>query len=172
MARIIKDLTGKYAGYYDCLANLIGRNVVNKCLEKGYSINTLKLEKLLIVMQGVALAGTGKPMFQEAIVPSKTGGLRIKEIYEEFIAGSAGFEDKVDEWIVLLEKQESVVDSVLNKCGKLDALDISDKYGLNKLNHQLLEDGITDKNIINGMLMGMFEKRVHTHDKKLTHLEY
>lgn len=171
MARIVKDLTGKYAGYYDHLANLIGRRVVNKCLEKGCDISTLKLEKLLIVMQGVTLAGTGKPMFQEAIVPSKTGGLKIMEVDEEFLANAAGFDEKVDEWIVLLEGQESVVDSVLNKCGALNAWDISEKYGLNKLNHRLLEDGITDKNIINGMLMGMFEKRVHTHDKKLTHLQ-
>ena len=172
MTRIVKDSTGKYESYYDCLANLIGRNVVNKCLEKGYSISTLKLEKLLIVMQGVTLAGTGKPMFQEAIVPTKTGGLKIMEVDEEFLANAAGFDEQVDEWILLLEKQESVVDSVLNKCGALDAWDISEKYGLNKLNHQLLEDGITDKNIINGMLMGEFEKRVHAHNKKVTHFEY
>lgn len=168
----IKDLAKKYANYYDCMANLIGRNVVNKCLEKGYDISTLKLEKLLIVMQGVTLAGSGKPMFKEAIVPSKTGGLKIMEVDEEFLANAAGFDEKVEEWILLLEKQESVVDSVLNKCGALDAWDISEKYGLNKLNHQLLEDGITDKNIINGMLMGEFEKRVHVHNKKSPRIEY
>ncbi len=172
MARIVKDLTGKYAGYYDHLANLIGRKVINKCLERGYEIDTLKLEKLLIVMQGVTLAGTGKPMFDEAIVPSKTGGLRIKEVYEEFIAGAAGFDKEVDEWIVLLERQESVVDSVLDKCGTLGAREISEKYGLNKLNAQLIQDGIGDKNIINGMLMRMFEKRVHMRDEKLPHIEY
>lgn len=172
MGRIIEDATKKYAGYYDSLANLIGRSVVNKCLERGYKINTLKLEKLLIVMQGATLAGTGKPMFQEAIIPSETGGLRIREIYEEFIAGSAGFDKEVDEWIVLLDRQESVVDSVLNKCGKLDAFDITTKYGLDKLNAQLLQDGITDKNIINGMLMGMFEKRVKAIDKNSTQIAY
>ena len=123
-------------------------------------------------MQGVTLAGTGKSMFNEAIVPSKTGGLRIKEVYQEFIANGMVFDEEVDEWIVLLERQESVVDSVLNKCGELNAFDISEKYGLNKLNNQLLQDGITDKNIINGMLMGMFEKRVCLKDDKLPYMEY
>ena len=123
-------------------------------------------------MQGVTLAGTGKPMFPEAIVPTKTGRLKIEEVEKEFIANVIGFDEKVDEWIVLLERQQSVVDSVLNKCGALDAFDIANKYGLNKLSRELLKNGVRDKDIINGMLMGMFEKRVKVSDKKLTQIEY
>ncbi len=46
-----------------CQASEKGKIVVNECLDRGYDIDTLKLEKLLILMHGIMLSAYGDPFF-------------------------------------------------------------------------------------------------------------
>ena len=51
-----------------CMVSEIGKIVSNKCLNQNISLNTLKLERLLILMQIEYIRTTRKAFFQESIV--------------------------------------------------------------------------------------------------------
>ena len=60
-----------------------GKIVINRCLEKGYSIEPLKLQQLLILMHGVSLAKFNKSFFEEPVLATNYG-LVLEWIEEEF----------------------------------------------------------------------------------------
>lgn len=62
------------------IASERGKYIVNKCIEKGYKINTLKLEKLLILIYGTILSKHQKHFFQEDIM-----ALNLKKNYQYIV---------------------------------------------------------------------------------------
>ena len=112
-----------------CMATEVGKIVANKCLDRNISLNTLKLEKLLILMQVEYIRKTEKAFFQENIIVSNQHNTRIKEVEEDFLPYAVGMDmissdTRFCEYINLLMKQEEVVESIINKYGNLDAFDL------------------------------------------------
>ena len=73
-----------------------GKIVINKCLDKGYAINTAKLEKLLILMQGTMLAKYNKPLFRQDVVAVYVG-LVVKELSRQLLV----YEEKIRRMVEL-----------------------------------------------------------------------
>ena len=62
-----------------CLASELGKHVSNYCMEKGYNMTTIKLEKLMVMADGVFLSLYGKPLFKEEVVVMNHG-VGIKDL--------------------------------------------------------------------------------------------
>lgn len=102
-----------------CLASEKGKNIVNKCLEEGYHINTLKLEQLLVLVHGIMLAKYDKAFFNQNVVVAPQGFI-IKEVEREFIMYAVEFKEKLPENITLLELEEKIVNYVIKHFGNYD----------------------------------------------------
>ena len=112
-----------------CMVSEIGKIVSNKCLNQNISLNTLKLERLLILMQIEYIRTTRKAFFQESIVVPNQYNTKIKEIDEDFLPYAVNMNKipnnlRFCESINLLIKQEEIVDSVINKYGNLDSFEL------------------------------------------------
>lgn len=94
----------------------VGKIVVNKCLDKGYFINTQKLQKLMVLMQLACVKKTGKCLFKEDIV-IWTCGVAIKEVDAAFRQYSTGFTTKMEPFILLLDKENESVDEIIELYG-------------------------------------------------------
>lgn len=73
-----------------CSASEKGKWIINACLNHGFEIGTVKLEKLLILAYGEYLVKTGKKLFNEDIVIWKVGPM-IKEVDRDFLRYAMGF---------------------------------------------------------------------------------
>ena len=126
-----------------CMSTELGKIVANKCLDKNIPLNTLKLEKLLILMQVEYIRKTNKPLFQETILVSNNN-TRIKEVEEDFLPYVVSM-DMIDDktrfggYILLLTKQEEVVESIINRFGNLDAFELEKKSDI-QLMHKISEE--------------------------------
>ena len=106
-----------------CDASEKGVYVVNRCLEKGLKINTIKLEQLLIIINGTMLSLTETPFFSQNVTAHKHA-LLIKEVDEDFISSAIRFKEKKEEYIVLLDSEQKIIDSVIDKYGALDFFEL------------------------------------------------
>lgn len=125
-----------------CGASEKGKIVVNRCLDKGYYINTWKLEKLLIIIHGIMLSKYGKPFFTEKIT-AEEHGLMIPQVDSDFIINAIAFKEKVIEYISLLEKEEETLNYVVDTYGKLDAFEIENQ----RKEFKVLKDICSNQNI-------------------------
>lgn len=107
-----------------CKAAEVGKIVVNKCLSANLSINTQKLQKLLVLMQVECIKRSGKPLFKEDVRIWKCG-VAIKEVDEEFRNYGEGFDSHQEEFITLLEAEEKSVDCILERYGQKDAFELN-----------------------------------------------
>ncbi|MFQ6724517.1 MAG: hypothetical protein ACLRFE_04230, partial [Clostridia bacterium] len=112
-----------------CEASEKGKVVVNKCLNRGYHINTLKLEKLLIIIHGLMLVHHNKPFFKNSIIPTKNG-LRIPEVDNDFIINAISFDKKFDEQIAFLDREWEITEYVIKKYGKMNTFELDAEFGL------------------------------------------
>lgn len=127
-----------------CMATEVGKIVSNKCLDRNISLNTLKLEKLLILMQVEYIRKTEKAFFQETIIVSNQHNTRIKEVEEDFLPYAVNMDmissdTRFCEYINLLMKQEEVVETIINKYGNLDAFDLEKTPDI-QLMHKISEE--------------------------------
>ena len=131
-----------------------GKIVINKCLDKGYAINTEKLEKLLILMQGTMLAKYNKPLFRQDVVAVDVG-LVVKElsrqllVYEEKIG--KGFTENFGIYIALLQIEEQVMDEIIDKYGMLDFFELNSEEKIKRMVELCYTEG--HKNIVPHELM-------------------
>lgn len=107
-----------------CKASEVGKIVVNKCLERNIPINTQKLQKLLSLIQLESIKESGLPLFSEDIRVWDCG-VAIKEVDEDFRASGTKFREKQVVNIVLLNSEESYIDTVLSRWGHLSAEDLN-----------------------------------------------
>ena len=132
-----------------CKASEIGKIIVNKCLNSGIKINTIKLEKLLVLMYGKLLSEYDKKLFNEIVVCTDDG-VKIKEVDQDFIPYAVEFTNKFAEYICLLEIEENVIDDVLKQYGKLSSPELNELYLLKTLK-KICEKNIT--NVISASLI-------------------
>ena len=100
-------------------AVIIGEVIINESLDRGIKINTSKLMKLLYLMQKLHMQKYGTPMFTDKVIATVNGPY-IENIANYFIAGRLGFNDYVEERIVLKDSHEDVSNSILDKYGNLN----------------------------------------------------
>lgn len=147
-----------------CMSTELGKIVANKCLDKNIPLNTLKLEKLLILMQVEYIRKTEKAFFQETIIVSNQHNTRIKEVEEDFLPYAINMEmissdTRFCEYINLLMKQEEVVETIINKYGNIDAFDLEktpDIQLMHKISEELNTQNIQPPLIFYGL--GRFSK--------------
>ena len=127
-----------------CMVSEIGKIVSNKCLNQNISLNTLKLERLLILMQIEYIRTTRKAFFQESIVVPNQYNTKIKEIDKDFLPYAVNMNMipnnvRFCESINLLIKQEEIIDSVINKYGNLDSFELEKTLDI-QLIHKISEE--------------------------------
>lgn len=106
-----------------CQASEYAKLVINSCIDKKISLSNIKLQKLLIIMQGVMYASYDKPLFKQSITGASYG-LALKEVNNDFL-GDFEFKEKYFTYIVPLNREEKVIDEVLNIYGKLDVFELN-----------------------------------------------
>lgn len=126
-----------------CEASEKGKIVVNKCIELGYEIEPLKLEQLLILIHGMMLAKYNKPFFEEEIISTEYG-LVIREIERDFLEYSSGFKEKFQDYILLLEKEETTVDYIIKRFGIYNHKLLKNVIVLNLLNEISYKEGTSN----------------------------
>ena len=116
-------------------AREVAKIIVNECIDKGYFLSCYKLEQLLILMKGVYLERYSKSLFSEEIF-STDKGLWIPNVeYSAFIQlkGDLKNEEKLPVFIAPLEKENEVINYVLDNYGMLYADDIKEAYAMSRL---------------------------------------
>lgn len=106
-----------------CKACELGKVVVNRCRQKEYRIDTAKLQKLLVLMQGVFLSRYNETLFPENVIMWPCG-VAIKEVDTQFRSFSMGFNEDLPSFIAVLEKENEVIDYVIEKYGMLDVFEL------------------------------------------------
>lgn len=101
----------------------IGAIVVNKCLDRGFNINTQKLQKLLVLMQADYIKRTHETLFDENII-IRDCGIMIDSVDFAFLKYAIEFTEKQTEYICLTGAQERSVDAVLDKYGTCNAMEL------------------------------------------------
>lgn len=127
-----------------CMASEFGKIVANKCLDKNISLNTLKLEKLLILMQVECIRKTKKALFKETIIVPNQYNSKIKEVDEDFLPYAAGMnmipnDTRFCYYTMFLMKQEEVVDSIIDRYGNLDSWELEKTEDI-QLMHKISEE--------------------------------
>jgi len=144
-----------------CIASEKGKKIVNKCIDNNIEINTLKLEKLLILVHGKMLSMYQKPFFNENVIATKHG-LMIKEVDRDFIRYVFRCNEKLVEYICLLDDEEEVVNSVLREYTNRDGLDLNSVIELKVLSEICYEEG--KKNIVpNELIKEVFTRYQFSH---------
>jgi len=106
--------------------------VINKCLEKGYTIDIIKIQQLLTLIQGTMLAKYNTLFFQQGIIMVSDGPI-IKEIMQDVLTREINL-SKNDSDYILSAEEESVVDNIIKKFGIYDCNTINTSFVLNVLN--------------------------------------
>ena len=106
-------------------AVIIGEVIVNKCLNKKLIINTSKLMKLMYFMQKLHLQKYGDIMYSEEIIATVNGPC-IPEINGFFLLGRLGFDEKIEQKIVLLDSHNDVANTILEAYGKMNPSELMD----------------------------------------------
>lgn len=107
-----------------CKAAEVGKVIINRCLDRRLFIDAQKLQKLLVLMQVEVIKETGIPLFKED-VRIWDCGVAIKEVDDEFRGMGASFTEKQIEYINLLDKEDEIIDLVLDQYGTQNALELN-----------------------------------------------
>lgn len=124
-----------------CEASEKAKVIVNKCLEKGYNIDISKLEQLLVLIQGATLARHNRNFFNQSIIATEDG-LRIREIERDFSSYAFCFEETLEENMILLEHENVVADSIVERFGIYSANSLKGSIILNLLAKTCYQNGI------------------------------
>ncbi len=123
---------------FTCLTSERAKIVVNRCLDLGLEINTQKLQKLMVLMQGKMLSDYDKPFIEEEIKATKCG-VMIPKVDNDFMRYAVGCNKKLEEYICLLEREQEVIDSILNSFGNMDTFELNDLLSLKAINSFVLK---------------------------------
>lgn len=123
---------GKMNITYRTLASAKAARVVNLCLQNGYDISTVKADKLMVLFKCIMLGRYNKAPFRENI-EYRNGHLQVRGVEKDLIAGATGFKEKIWEIIPLLEQEEKVLEEMVADYGQLNAFEIEQIAGLQKI---------------------------------------
>ncbi len=118
-----------------CKACELGKVVTNECNQKNYSLSAAKLQKLLVLMHGEHLAKFNKPIFPENVLCWKCG-VAIKEVELKFLLHDFSEKDRIPVNIAILQTEDAVIHSVLDKYGSYDVVELNKDLRLQELTSQ------------------------------------
>lgn len=128
------------------------KHIINACIDAGYPINTYKLEKLLLLVEGYLFATTHQLFFNDNIKITKSSGLRIPTIYKCFIANSVEFAEKCREYICLLDNEKKAIDLVLDMYGYMNPFDLASLENLEQINNAFNDGEMITAQVFVGMI--------------------
>ena len=128
-------------------ALVIGTVIINECLDKGYTINTSKLMKLLYYMQKLHIERYDAPMFTNDIIACKTGPC-IPDVRKFFYYGRLGFNEKVKQLITLMDSHRDVASIILKEYGELTPMEIMKKSLEDNSFKTIWQNGLGENQII------------------------
>ena len=123
-----------------CEASEKAKVIVNKCLEKGYNIDISQLEQLLVLIQGSTLARYNRTFFNQSIIATEDG-LIIREIERDFSGYALCFERSLEENMILLEHENDIADSIIERFGVYSANSLKGSIILNLLVKTCYQNG-------------------------------
>ncbi len=129
------------------LAVEFSKRIINECLERNLEINTHKLEKLLIIMQGKMLTEHNRPLFTNKIVATNCC-IYIPDVDKEFIQYALGCHEKQLSSICLLKEELDVVTKTLDWYEELGSDFIEDNTYLKYLTHHSLKNVNNEPHIV------------------------
>lgn len=98
-----------------CKASEIAKIVINKCLEKGYTMDIIKLQQLLTLIQGDMLAKYNITFFPQDIYFLETP--TIKEILNDISEKKINLEKNKKSNYVLSIEENYVIDEIIKRFG-------------------------------------------------------
>lgn len=109
-----------------------GKFIVNDCLDSKLFINTLKLQKMLIIAHGEMLSRYDKPLFKEKVMTSEYG-LFIPEVEKDFLMYENEFNKRLPIYVSLNELEEEIINEVVEIYGSFGQFKINNVEELQKL---------------------------------------
>ena len=109
-----------------------GKFIVNDCLDSKLFINTLKLQKMLIIAHGEMLSRYDKPLFKEKVMTSEYG-LFIPEVEKDFLMYENEFNQRLPIYVSLNELEEEIINEVVEIYGSFGQFKINNVEELQKL---------------------------------------
>lgn len=109
-----------------------GKFIVNKCLERKLFINTLKLEKLLILTHGEMLSKYGQEFFKEKVIAVEHG-LILRDVERDFLMYENEFNKQLKPYIHLVGHEEEVVNEIVEEYGSFGTLKLNNLKELQML---------------------------------------
>ncbi|MBQ8192676.1 MAG: hypothetical protein IJZ46_01210 [Bacilli bacterium] len=113
-----------------CEASKIAKIVINKCLDKGYNVDFIKLQQLLTFIQGTMLAKYNRTFFPQDIYNLETP--IIIEVHKDILTQDIKLERNDTEY-TLSEEEESVVEEILERFGIYNCNTLKTTFVLNVL---------------------------------------
>lgn len=132
-----------------------GKFVVNRCLKNGNEINTEKLEKLLILMQGEMLKKYNKPFFEQQIIV-KDKNIVIPKLNREFYMYNEGFNERFCEYYHLTRAEQEIMDIVIEKYSNFDVEQLKSKRELIILGNMFVDSTNEFDLIFDEMIKSVF----------------
>lgn len=130
-----------------CEASEKGKFVVNMCLNNGYDINTKKLEKLLILMQGEMLRRHKKTFFEQVIIVKDNEAI-IPKVERDFKMYNEGFKERLSEYYFLTNNEQEVMNSIIEQYGNMNIADLNERRELKILSQFIDETDELNLNIV------------------------
>lgn len=131
--------------------------VVNKCIDKNISINTSKLHQLMILIHGTMLSKYQTPFFQENVYATDMR-LVVKELEQDCLSQKISFEERMQEYICLLQREEQVIDAIIEKYAGADFLEIGKEKVLRQLREFCYdEENKTNEIVPNELIEKVFD---------------
>ncbi len=115
-----------------CKVTEVAKIIINRCTEKGYSIDDVKLQQLLTLIQGTMLAKYNIPFFTQDIYVFESP--IIKEVLYGIITKEINFEVNINNDCVLSSEENLVLDEIINKFGIYDSDILKNLLVLNVIN--------------------------------------
>ena len=113
-----------------CEASKIAKIIINKCLDKGYNLDFIKLQQLLTLIQGTMLARHDRTFFPQDIYNLDTP--IIVEVHKDILTQDINLDRNNTEYILSVE-EESVVEEILERFGIYNYNTLKTMFVLNVL---------------------------------------
>ena len=87
----------------------------------------------MVLMQGKMLVDYDKPFFEETIKATKCG-VMIPKVDQDFRRYACGCDKKIIGYICFLDREQEVMDSILNSYGHMDSFELRELLSLKAIN--------------------------------------
>ena len=120
----VKTPTALGVSRFMCKACELGKIIINESSKRDVILSAAKLQKLLVLMHGEHLAKYDKPIFPENVLCWKCG-VAIKEVELKFLLHDFADKERIPVNIAVLQSERVVMDTILDKYGHLDIVELN-----------------------------------------------